>query len=562
MEIFVARGRDGEITAICDNADTAEKLRDLIDDNVETVTIPHESKGNVFTIIDKSGTERFAPNEADAIEMIVSTPEIQFREGSTFYGMSDKEAKAAMQEFLDTGHMANEFTEDLDEVVISAYVVNTIYSNVFYGKDIDMTHEKVFGKTTPKNKNLLEENVFEWYISKHPDALADTNIKFLRDKELTFQKLLENDMKTSLTVDLPDFSPGAKGETISAPLTWSIQAEIVSELTNRMTQMGLKKKETLKMANEKNTVVEKDTKEIELKNELAADMASKAAEGKAVWQVPKDERPIMHTPVNPRSGNYFQNGTALILMQAQYEKKTADNRWISAKALNVLREKEKLDIAPSKGETATRVVSGGKVVPYFNYSQLHGKDLPRGIEIIDKTKDSYGEYMLNYMAFKPTQAKEKTEVTKETFWDLGKKAQYSAMCFAEKLKNELEQSMSVFEPVMPEFEKRLNAIKQFDRNAKPKNNEEQFMHSMAWSLTRNPEKNNFVMKAAASALIKQVPEKEVIKLIDKLAPEAAKDSVKLEQGKTKYSAFVMGALKQDKELAKKIEAGKNKSVAR
>ncbi len=318
------------------------------------------------------------------------------------------------------------------------------------------------------------------------------------------------------------------------------------------------------MANENTTnqKYEMSAEEVALRNELAGAMASKAAEGKAVWQVPKEERPIMHMPVNPRTGNYFQNGTALMLMQAQFEKKTADNRWISAKAMYTLQKKEGKDIIPKKGEHSVTIVSGGKPVKYYNYSQLTGKDVPNGIEIVDKTKDSLGENLLNYMQFKATQAKEKAEVTKENFWELGKKAQYNATCFVQKLQTELEKSMSVFKDAMPEFENRLAAIKGFNKEAEPKTNDDAFMRSMAWNLAKNPDRNDYVMRAAASALIKQVPEKTVIKLIDKYAPEAAKDAVKQEQGKGKYSAFVMGVLKKDKMLEKKIAEGKNKSAAR
>ena len=318
------------------------------------------------------------------------------------------------------------------------------------------------------------------------------------------------------------------------------------------------------MANENTTTqkYEMSEEEMAVRNEIAGNIASKATEGKAVWQVPKDERPIMHMPVNPRTGNYFQNGTALVLMQAQYDMKTADNRWISSKALNMLREKEGKDIFINKGEHAHTIVSGGKSAKMFNYSQLHGKDLPNSLEIIDKTKDSLGEKMLNYMHFKANDAKEKAEVTKENFWELGRKANYDAICYAAKLQTELDKSMSVFKDAMPEFENRLAAIKGFDRKAEPKNEEDRFMRSMANSLEFEPDKKNYVIKAAASALINQVPEKTVIKMIDKFAPEAAKDAVKMEQGKGKYSKFVMDTLGKDKVLQAKIAEGKNKSAAR
>ena len=318
------------------------------------------------------------------------------------------------------------------------------------------------------------------------------------------------------------------------------------------------------MANETTTTqkYEMSEEEMAVRNEIAGNIASKVAEGKAVWQVPKDERPIMHMPVNPRTGNYFQNGTALVLMQAQYDMKTADNRWISSKALNMLREKEGKDIFINKGEHAHTIVSGGKAAKMFNYSQLHGKDLPNSLEIIDKTKDSLGEKMLNYMSFKANDAREKAEVTKENFWELGRKANYDAICYAAKLQADLDKSMSVFKDAMPEFEKRLAAIKGFDRKAEPKNEEDRFMRSMANSLEFEPDKKNYVIKAAASALINQVPEKTVIKMIDKFAPEAAKDAVKMEQGKGKYSKFVMDTLGEDKVLQAKIAEGKNKSAAR
>jgi len=299
---------------------------------------------------------------------------------------------------------------------------------------------------------------------------------------------------------------------------------------------------------------------------LADEMSRKAARGEAVWQVPKDERPVMHMPVNPRTGNYFQNGKALVLMQAQYEMKTADNRWISARALNVLRKKEGKDIFPKKGEHAITIPSGDKDNPrsaaYFNYSQLRGKDLPKSLEIIDKSMDAMGERMLNYMDFKANTAQKKAVVTKENFWELGRSAHYSAKCFVQKMQTELEKSMSVFKDAMPEFENRLAAIKGFDKNAEPKTPDDMFMRSMAWNLARNPDRNDFAIKAAGYALIKQIPEKTVIKLIDKYAPEAAKDAIKQEQGKVKYSAFVMDVLKKDKTLPAKIAEGKNKSAAR
>ena len=315
-------------------------------------------------------------------------------------------------------------------------------------------------------------------------------------------------------------------------------------------------------ANEATSTFEMTPEGLALREELAGAMAAKVAEGKAVWQVDKNDRAIMHMPINHHTGNYFQSGNALLLIQAQHEKGTADNRWISTKALKYLEEVEHKDIKTKKGEIATTIVSGGKPAKYFNYSQLWGKDVPNGIEIVDKTKDTVAEYMLNYMVFKKSQAKEKAEVTKENFWELAGKAMKSATAFAQKIKTELDEKMSLYEPAMPEFEKRLDAIKSFDREAKPKNNEDLFMQKMSWNLIRRPEKNNYAFKAAASLLIKQVPEKEVSKLIDKYAPEAAKDAIKMEQGEASYSKYVMGVLKKDKMLQQKIAEEKNKSAAR
>ncbi len=433
--------------------------------------------------------------------------------------------------------------------------------------------------------DVLDEKVIDWFVESHKDYPEPNPIYELLNGDLTFRQLNDGDMDKLLQIQVPDTSPETRGlEYIVIPLNRQIKEAIAAELSKRCNQLELtanKLKEephwwenktivenlskgASKMANENTTTqkYEMSAEEIALREELAGAMASKAAEGKAVWQVPKDERPIMHTPVNPRTGNYFQNGTALVLMQAQFEQKTADNRWISAKALNVLKEKEGKDIFVKKGAAAVTIVSGAKPVKYFNYSQLHGKDVPNGIEIVDKTKDSLGESMLNYMQYKATQAKDKAEVTKENFWELGKKAQYSATCFVQKMQTELEKSMSVFKDAMPEFENRLANIKGFDKQAEAKTDDDRFMRSMAWNLAKNPDKNDYVMKAAAAALIKQVPEKTVIKLIDKYAPEAAKDAVKQEQGKGKYSAFVMGVLKKDKMLEKKIAEGKNKSAAR
>ncbi|BAL84560.1 hypothetical protein SELR_pSRC200260 (plasmid) [Selenomonas ruminantium subsp. lactilytica TAM6421] len=95
--LYIARDGVGNITAICDNQTTAENLQALIDDNVDEVLSDGVAEDYVYTIVDKVGFQHIATSEAAVVEHITSTPDIEFKEDSQFYGLPKDEAKAAIQ---------------------------------------------------------------------------------------------------------------------------------------------------------------------------------------------------------------------------------------------------------------------------------------------------------------------------------------------------------------------------------------------------------------------------------------------------------------------------------
>ncbi len=156
--LYVAKDNAGGITAICDNPVTVENLRALIDDNVVTVPITGKAvEDYVFTIDTEADSRHFATSEAEVVDYITSMPELDFKKDSQFYGLPKDEAKEAIQAWLDDGHMVNEITEDLNNTVISEYMINTIYSQaspLLEGRDIDNVYKEMFGRnyheTAPK----------------------------------------------------------------------------------------------------------------------------------------------------------------------------------------------------------------------------------------------------------------------------------------------------------------------------------------------------------------------------------------------------------------------------
>ncbi len=162
--LYIARDGVGNITAICDNQTTAENLQALIDDNVDEVLSDGVAEDYVYTIVDKVGFQHIATSEAAVVEHITSTPDIEFKEDSQFYGLPKDEAKAAIQAWLDDGHMVNELTEDLDGALVSEYRKNTIYSKaspMLEGRDIDTAYKEIFGqdyqKTAPKENATMNQ---------------------------------------------------------------------------------------------------------------------------------------------------------------------------------------------------------------------------------------------------------------------------------------------------------------------------------------------------------------------------------------------------------------------
>ena len=175
--LYVARDGAGDITAICNNPTTAENLRALIDDSIEEVPAAGATEDYVFTIDGKAGSQHIATSEAEVVDFITSTPGIQFKKNSSFYGLPQDETKAAIQNWLDNGHMANELTEDLEGTLVSEYRVNTIYSKaapMLEGRDIDTAFKEMYGRdyheTAEKEKTTMNQ-----YMNEEPE-MDEANI--------------------------------------------------------------------------------------------------------------------------------------------------------------------------------------------------------------------------------------------------------------------------------------------------------------------------------------------------------------------------------------------------
>ena len=343
--------------------------------------------------------------------------------------------------------------------------------------------------------------------------------------------------------------------------------------------------------------------------EVGKAMADKVAQGKAVWQTELAKRPTMHLPLNPNTGNYFQNGTALMLMQAQFELGTPDNRWISSKALYAMHErtkearaeakalKEQIEVAKQSNQDTTAledrlqevrkdikdviirkgeasvvsIIQNHKPIKMFNYSQLDGRDVPTQIVMVDRTKDHYGEQMLKYMNHKASEkASQPEQVTAENFFDLARKAYANIDMFIRQQREQREDYAAKSEPYLAEYDKRLEAVKAIDPETfKPKKAEEHFMLAMAEGLKKSQSdgrvSNGYVYSAVKKCLLHNVAEKKIKEFIDKLVPVAAKDPAKAEVGIEPYRETVFKKLGEDKRFQQELEAArqsKSKAAAR
>ena len=285
-------------------------------------------------------------------------------------------------------------------------------------------------------------------------------------------------------------------------------------------------------------------KELEARQKLSKEMADKAAQGKAVWQIDKKDRPVMHLPVNPHSGNHYTGANAILLMQAQAELNTSDNRWVPAKVVSAMMNSKK-DVYPKKGTKSISIVSGGEETKMFNYSQLGGKELTNVIDLTD-AKNAYAEDMLAHNTFDKVDLEKSFWITaKNVYQNTDKKFKAN-----EAKKTEYAEKSAAYEG---DFNKRLDEIKAVDVSKKaPTSEPKRFIHYMAQAYQANPERNDYVMKAARQGLIDGMTKSHVKQYVTKFAPEAAKDPAKTD----KYSNYVMGVMDKDQNLQAELKNAK------
>lgn len=204
--LYVARDGAGDITAICNNPTTAENLRALIDDSIEEVPVAGAAEDYVFIINGKSGSQHIATSEAEVVNYITSTPGIEFKKDSQFYGLPQDEAKTAIQIWLDDGHMANELTEDLNGALVSEYMINTIYSKsapMLDGRDIDTAFKEKYGRDYHETEKKETPTMNE-YLNDEPE-MDEANIASML---ATMEGCME---------DVKEAAPAAAYEKIAAP---------------------------------------------------------------------------------------------------------------------------------------------------------------------------------------------------------------------------------------------------------------------------------------------------------------------------------------------------------
>jgi hypothetical protein len=181
----------------------------------------------------------------------------------------------------------------------------------------------------------------------------------------------------------------------------------------------------------------------------------------------------------------------------------------------------------------------------FNYSQLGGKELTNVIDLTD-AKNAYAEDMLAHNTFDKVDLEKSFWITaKNVYQNTDKKFKAN-----EAKKTEYAEKSAAYEG---EFNKRLDEIKAVDVSKKaPTSEPKRFIHYMAQAYQANPERNDYVMKAARQGLIDGMTKSHVKQYVTKFAPESAKDPAKTD----KYSNYVMGAMDKDQNLQAELKNAK------
>ena len=346
-----------------------------------------------------------------------------------------------------------------------------------------------------------------------------------------------------------------------------------------------------------------------IKASIAKEMAEKHEKGEAVWQLPDEKKEEFFLPFNPvkknnkdKDGNvpplgrYYQAGNAMYLMQKQYEYAGADgkmdNRWIKKDDLEKYHLKLKdnaqvvsIPVGKKGDDLDTRAFEN-----LVNFSQLvpeEGHKFPKSF-FQDKYRD-YGKQMLLHNSFSVKgYSKDKdgnlhrdtsldavlpAEDVKKEFFDISlnafisaDKRQVETKAYVAEKKAEYLAGAAKF---ADDIKKREEHLLELDVSGqRPKTKEKAFEYDLATNAQKLYEKNDgklngsYVFETAKASMIAGVAEKDVAKYITKYAPESVKDDFKIENGREKYSAFVMNELGKDEKFLKEYAAsmGKNKAM--
>lgn len=347
---------------------------------------------------------------------------------------------------------------------------------------------------------------------------------------------------------------------------------------------------------------------------ICKEMAEYHEAGKAVWQLPDEEKEKFFLPFNPvaenypdkdgnpvEPGRYFQSGNAMYLMQKQQEYANLgypnDNRWIEEKDLEKyhLLKKEDAEVVnipvgyikqvPFNGEL--RNVDSRAYIKVVNFTQLvpeEGYNLPKAV--YQQEYRGHGSYMLKHNSFSKVEyamgedgqqhkiaGSEKeissTEV-QENFFKISRNAYLSACYSREDRSTYIDAKKRQYKEGLAQYADKIaareDALLSMDVSGSiPKSKEKAFVHCLAAAAQAQAEKNGgklqnsaYVFTAAKKSLLAGASDKDVTKYIDKYAPGAATNEYKAKHGMQKYGAYTMEQLGKDtkflKEYSKKAMA--------
>lgn len=299
------------------------------------------------------------------------------------------------------------------------------------------------------------------------------------------------------------------------------------------------------MAEEKKTY-EVTPEEKQFQEEIGKEIEEKIKQGKMVWQTDRADRKTIHTPIYAANKQDARSATALLMMQKQFELDTFENRWVTDRTL------AKKTFKVKENEKPLMIISNHEKIAVYNYSQLEGVPKQTEKDRPSREVNRHAELMIDRIKYLTEKETKPLNVTKDNFFTVAYHAYKRATEKSKEMEDYIAKENEKDKQCLEDFKSRLDVVKNTDLSKTPKGIEAKFVHDMAQAYQENPERKNYVFKAAAKALLGKAKEEKVKEMIIKYAPEAAKDPIKQRKNKdmNPYSDFVVETLKKDDKFQK------------